>query len=408
MPLKFWDEAFLTAVYLINRLPSKVIHSQTPMERLFGHKGDYSFLRVFGCACWPNLRPYNKHKLQFRSKQCAFLGYSSLHKGYKCLDISTGRVYISRDIVFDESVFPFAALHSNAGARLRAEINLLPLTLQPLHLHDNQGHVLQNPPDANPTNTAAAESFVQDSHEITVQAEDSAVFGPGTDPRADSGVSSGAQSLPADSGARSSSGLPPPARSPAPVSVSGALSPSHVARAAVPTASGADAGSAPPRFSAAPADSSGSSAPDHTASPATGSSVAESADAVSASLSPAGSSVEPAPVSSPVRLRTRLQSGIVKPKEYTDGTVRYDRVKYGNFCSTGEPSSTTEALADTRWKEAMDEEYSALMQNRTWHLVPSAPGQNVIDCKWVYKVKRKADGTVDRYKARLVAKGFKQ
>jgi histone deacetylase 1/2 len=105
MPLKYWDEAFNTAVYLINRLPSKVIQSQTPMERLFGSSGDYSLLRIFGCACWPNLRPYNKHKLEFRSKQCAFLEYSNLHKGYKCLDISTGRIYISRDIVFDETVF---------------------------------------------------------------------------------------------------------------------------------------------------------------------------------------------------------------------------------------------------------------------------------------------------------------
>lgn len=56
----------------------------------------------------------------------------------------------------------------------------------------------------------------------------------------------------------------------------------------------------------------------------------------------------------------------------------------------------------------MDKEFSALMENRTWHLVPPAKGKNVIDCKWVYKIKRKADGTIDRYKARLVAKGFKQ
>ncbi|KAK1698261.1 hypothetical protein QYE76_014958 [Lolium multiflorum] len=76
--------------------------------------------------------------------------------------------------------------------------------------------------------------------------------------------------------------------------------------------------------------------------------------------------------------------------------------------STGEPSSTAEALADTRWKTAMDEEYLALMKNETWHLVPTTHGQNVIDCKWVYKIKRKANGTIDRYKARLVAKGFKQ
>jgi histone deacetylase 1/2 len=59
-------------------------------------------------------------------------------------------------------------------------------------------------------------------------------------------------------------------------------------------------------------------------------------------------------------------------------------------------------------KEAMQQEYNALMKNKTWHLVPSPEDSNLIDCKWVYKIKRKADGTIDRYKARLVIKGFKQ
>src|SRR4051812_9544025 len=131
MPLKFWDEAFLTAVYLINRTPSRVIKNQSPLERLFGTKPNYTFLRIFGCAVWPNLSPFNKHKLEFRSKQCVFLGYSSLHKGYKCLDVATGRVYVSRDVVFDEQVFPFAKLHPNAGAQLRKELVLLPSHLLP-------------------------------------------------------------------------------------------------------------------------------------------------------------------------------------------------------------------------------------------------------------------------------------
>ena len=130
MPLKFWDEAFLTATHLINMLPSPVIQNATPMERLLTEKPDYTSLRVFGCACWPNLRPYNTRKLAFRSKQCVFLGYSNMHKGVKCLDVASGRVYISRDVVFDESVFPFAKLHPNAGALLRKEILLLPETLQ--------------------------------------------------------------------------------------------------------------------------------------------------------------------------------------------------------------------------------------------------------------------------------------
>jgi hypothetical protein len=56
----------------------------------------------------------------------------------------------------------------------------------------------------------------------------------------------------------------------------------------------------------------------------------------------------------------------------------------------------------------MDEEHIALMDNETSHLVPPASTRNVIDCKWVYRIKRRADGTIDRYKARLVANGFKQ
>jgi len=96
MPLKFWDYAFLTAVFLINRLPSKVIDNNTPYFRLLGQQPDYNTLRSFGCACWPNLRPFNARKLEYRSKQCVFLGYSTQHKGYKCLDPSQGRVYVSR------------------------------------------------------------------------------------------------------------------------------------------------------------------------------------------------------------------------------------------------------------------------------------------------------------------------
>ena len=65
MTLKFWDEAFLTAVHIINMLPSRVINHETPVERLLHTKPDYTSLRVFGCTCWPNLRTYNKRKLMF-------------------------------------------------------------------------------------------------------------------------------------------------------------------------------------------------------------------------------------------------------------------------------------------------------------------------------------------------------
>jgi len=56
----------------------------------------------------------------------------------------------------------------------------------------------------------------------------------------------------------------------------------------------------------------------------------------------------------------------------------------------------------------MNHEFNALMHNGTWSLVPRSPTMNLVGCKWVFRVKRKPDGQIDRYKARLVAKGFHQ
>nr|KYP52268.1 Retrovirus-related Pol polyprotein from transposon TNT 1-94 [Cajanus cajan] len=108
-PMHFWDYAFLTSVYLINRLPSSSIQQDVPFRKLFHQLPDYSFLCIFGCSCFPCLRPYNKTKLQFRSQECVFLGYSTSHKGYKCL-ASSGRTFISKDVIFCESCFPYPSL----------------------------------------------------------------------------------------------------------------------------------------------------------------------------------------------------------------------------------------------------------------------------------------------------------
>jgi hypothetical protein len=56
----------------------------------------------------------------------------------------------------------------------------------------------------------------------------------------------------------------------------------------------------------------------------------------------------------------------------------------------------------------MDAEYDALMKNNAWHLVPRDDIKNIIDSKWVYKIKKKSNSSADRYKARLLAKGFRQ
>lgn len=72
------------------------------------------------------------------------------------------------------------------------------------------------------------------------------------------------------------------------------------------------------------------------------------------------------------------------------------------------PSNLQEALADSRWTQAMEEEMAALKRNTTWELVPLPTGKKTVGCRWIFTVKYKADGTIERYKARLVAKGYTQ
>ncbi|WMV50793.1 hypothetical protein MTR67_044178 [Solanum verrucosum] len=56
----------------------------------------------------------------------------------------------------------------------------------------------------------------------------------------------------------------------------------------------------------------------------------------------------------------------------------------------------------------MQDEFDALVRNHMWTLVPNDPSKNVVDCKWIFRIKHHPDGFIDRYKARLVAKGFSQ
>lgn len=72
------------------------------------------------------------------------------------------------------------------------------------------------------------------------------------------------------------------------------------------------------------------------------------------------------------------------------------------------PRSIDEAFADPNWVRAIEEELEALEKNNTWKLVPLPAGKRQVGCKWVFSIKYKADGSLDRYKARLVAKGFTQ
>lgn len=68
-----------------------------------------------------------------------------------------------------------------------------------------------------------------------------------------------------------------------------------------------------------------------------------------------------------------------------------------------EPSNFHEASKSCEWKEEMKEEYESIIKNNTWDLVKHFHGKQPIGCRWLFKLKFKADGSIDKYKSRLVA-----
>ncbi|GJZ42161.1 ribonuclease H-like domain-containing protein [Tanacetum coccineum] len=124
-----------------------------------------------------------------------------------------------------------------------------------------------------------------------------------------------------------------------------------------------------------------------------------------------------------VRRSSRKTSLPSRLKDYEiQGKVKYGLNRYVNYAKlnaenysfvtnlnkTIEPKTYKEASIDSKWVEAMNLEMEALYRNGTWELTVLPKGRKVIGSKWVFKIKYKSTGEVDRYKARLVAKGFNQ
>ncbi|GJR95985.1 ribonuclease H-like domain-containing protein [Tanacetum coccineum] len=111
LPPTFWVEALHMAAYLLNLLPSSAINNEIPHTRLFKTQPNYADLRVFGCLCYPYIN--TNHKLEPRATPAIFLGYPTNHRGYRCLDLNTDKIILSRHVTFDETVFPYGSMTPN-------------------------------------------------------------------------------------------------------------------------------------------------------------------------------------------------------------------------------------------------------------------------------------------------------
>jgi hypothetical protein len=106
LPMSYWHYAVSVAAHVINRLPTPNLSSKSPWEVLFHTSPDLTHLRAFGCQCFPLLTPYTAEKLYPKTTPCVFLGYPITSKGYLCFDPITHRLYTSRHVLFNESIFP--------------------------------------------------------------------------------------------------------------------------------------------------------------------------------------------------------------------------------------------------------------------------------------------------------------
>jgi hypothetical protein len=109
LPLNFWGDCVLTAVHLINRLPTPLLSNKSPYEILFS-KPPYSYLRVFGCLCFASTLTRNCHNFDSRAIPCLFLGYLASVKGFKLLNLQTKSIFLSQNVIFHKSIFPYKSL----------------------------------------------------------------------------------------------------------------------------------------------------------------------------------------------------------------------------------------------------------------------------------------------------------
>lgn len=96
----------VTACFLINRLPTPLLHWKCPFEVLYCKPPDRSRLRVFGCLCYVTTLNYHD-KFSEKAIPSVFMGYSIVKKGYLLFNLETKYFFVNRDVEFHKTVFPF-------------------------------------------------------------------------------------------------------------------------------------------------------------------------------------------------------------------------------------------------------------------------------------------------------------
>lgn len=361
VPKQFWGEAVLSATYLINRMPSRILDFKTPLSTLqttFPASKILSSipLKVFGCSAFVhNLNPH-RSKLDPRSIKCIFLGYSPHQKGYRCYSPITKKFYHTMDVTFFEN----QAYYTKVGIQGEQSYRYPTETLEYQSLGLEQTEPAQTlPTQASSQPAETTPKPIERTAEVVAETENDGVevltsSQQNQDPKVQGG---NLKTYERKRRKEVESSTTPTQNHESNQALENEVPTGNVVPNSVPV---------------------NMNAPD---------------------------------TDIPIAMRKGVRTCTQHPIERY---VSYGKLsqKYRSFVAAVDnieiPKNIQEALQKPEWAAAVTEEVQALVKNGTWEITTIPEGKRPVGCKWIFSVKYNADGSINRYKARLVAKGFTQ
>ncbi|WZZ27559.1 hypothetical protein YC2023_010960 [Brassica napus] len=363
VPKKFWSDAVSTACYLINRTPTKVLDEHAPFEVLNKHKPVLDYLRVFGCLCYVLIPGELRNKLEAKSTKAMFIGYSTTQKGYRCYDPVTRRVLISRDVKFIESRGYYDEKNQEDLKDLTSDkAGVLRIILEGLGIKMSQ--------DQN----SGQRGQHGDSHHDREGGNEPEVQESGQE-----GAGLNEEGMETSLG-RDGAGLNQEQREMSSGSHNQGEQEQREVEASVEDIE---------------------EEPD----------VQEQVVRVQQPELRRSARVRKDP-SSWVNTRGYYNAQAVEhPSQAVCSFAQYPKAHCAFMVNLDEgyiPRSYEEAIQDKEWKESVGAEAGAMIKNDTWYESELPKGKKAVTSRWIFTIKYKADGQVERKKSRLVARGFTQ
>lgn len=389
LPPSFWGIALKAYVHVRNRLPTAGTTSGTPYSLFWGKKPDVSHLRVFGCIAYVHVKKDQRKGLQSHTKKCIFVGYGADFKGWMFYDPSTRKCIPSGSAQFDERYCPGTSTLQSPPAPPPA-----PLSYDFFYGDADNEHSSRRP--ASDVAPAPGQGGVE-NHQPGEPAADTVdqplvpPFPPAPAPHAPPAPALGHQrgwtpvpETPQHTPPPSRPASPPPPAPPAP-------EPRY-----------------PTRDRRPPADwrTSVSNAHAHRdPTPAIGDSESSEGEG------------EDDDAQSEVSLCAQVVQAVLHAGVGDDVPLSH-ALDFGfamhamkASMSSSEPRTFAQAMRRPdrdKWFDCAAKEIQSLLDNGTWELTKLPEGRKAIGSRWVFKIKRNADGSIDRYKGRVVAKGYSQ